>query len=77
MARAIPLYNVNPHRPVEYNEKAIQKVIDTVGFDKHFYIVVVCFNTVKCIGYASAWKLVKNFCSKRFVIGLSSSKVIN
>lgn len=32
MAKAIPLYNVNPHRPVEYNEKAIQKVIDTVGF---------------------------------------------
>lgn len=32
MAKAIPLYNINPHRPVEYNEKAIQKVIDTVGF---------------------------------------------
>lgn len=32
MAKAIPLYKVNPHRPVEYNEKAIQKVIDTVGF---------------------------------------------
>ncbi|QHJ80114.1 MAG: hypothetical protein [Caudoviricetes sp.] len=32
MAKAIKLYNVNPHRPVEYNEKAIQKVIDTVGF---------------------------------------------
>lgn len=32
MAKAIPLYNIKPHRPVEYNEKVIQKVIDTVGY---------------------------------------------
>lgn len=32
MAKALPIYNINPHRPVEYNEKAIQKVIDTVGY---------------------------------------------
>ncbi|QQK88304.1 ATP-dependent DNA ligase [Providencia phage PSTRCR_120] len=32
MAKALPIYKINPHRPVEYNEKAIQKVIDTVGY---------------------------------------------